>query len=89
MVTDRLGNRNFMQPMRRLQGAKFALLSFFWGRGQGGQGCILFPQVPNMFPSGSKNAHQVVNMFHKTFPTTLHLFIPFCLAMLLLPNVLT
>jgi hypothetical protein len=58
MVTDRLGSRNFMQPIRRLQGAKFALLSSFGGGEQGGQGCILFPQVPKMFPSSSKNAHQ-------------------------------
>jgi len=39
-----LGNKNFVQPMKRLRGLSFSLLNL------GSSGPILFPQVFKMFP---------------------------------------
>jgi hypothetical protein len=50
MVTDRLGNRNFMQPIRRLQGAKFALLSFFGAGGRGAFCSLKFQRCSHQVP---------------------------------------
>jgi hypothetical protein len=74
MVTNRLGNKNFVQPMKRLRGLSFSLLNL--GRG----GPTLFPQVLKMFSWGFESAPQVLNMVPKKFPVAPHFFFPFCLA---------
>jgi hypothetical protein len=56
-VTNRFGDKNFMQPMRRLRGGlSFFLLGF---GGAGGEGVhFLFFWVPKVFPSGSQKFPQ-------------------------------
>jgi hypothetical protein len=78
MVTNSFGNRNFMQPMRRLRGLTFFFLGFF-GRG-GGVGCFPYSQcVLTMFPSSSQgvtlgfqNVPQVFNVFPNMFAIAIH-----------------
>jgi hypothetical protein len=64
MVTNRFGNRNFMQPMGRLR-VGGGLIFFFGRRG-------IFVGVPNVFPkmfsSGSQNAPKVPHVFFKDVP---------------------
>jgi len=38
-----------------------------------------------VFPTGSKNVPQVLNVFPTTFPVATHLFLPYSLAMVHLP----
>jgi hypothetical protein len=67
MVTNYFGNRNFMQPMRRLREAQ----CFPFGGREGGGGnffCIflgLFPicshEAPKVFPLGSQSVTQFAN----------------------------
>jgi len=62
MVMNSFGNRNFMQPMGRLNMHSKCLVFFlkvFFGGG-GGRIFFLFTFVPNMFLSSS---HQVPNVF--------------------------
>jgi hypothetical protein len=47
MVINHFGNRNFIQPMRRLQGPSFLVLNF--GGGGREKGNFLFNFVPNVF----------------------------------------
>ncbi len=73
MVMTSFGNRNFMQPMGRLNMHSkcfdfIFLLSFGWGKGKGDFFFILF--VPNMFFSSS---HQVPNVFPKGVPNNISL----------------
>ncbi len=71
MVTNCFGNKNFMQPMRRLKGIFLLGLG-----GQGGFFCfyVCSHQVP-----------QVLNVFPKMFPIAPRFLIPYCSAMVPLP----
>jgi hypothetical protein len=55
------GNRNFMQPMGRLNlhSFKFGVGVWVWG------GFFHFSLVPNDFPSGSQYVPWVLNVFPK------------------------
>jgi hypothetical protein len=62
MVTNRFGNKNFMQPNENAQGS-LAFIFRFW-RGEEGGGFFVFL----LFPSSSSHVPQVPNVFAKTFP---------------------
>jgi hypothetical protein len=62
MVTNRFGNKNFMQPNENAQGS-LAFIFRFLGEREGEDFFVFF-----LFPSSSSHVPQVPNVFAKTFP---------------------